>query len=224
MCFLSVFLVTFFSPNLRGRTKKKMSKEKKIALLAQCSRPPDWQLTRRTQCVERSTEFFFFLFFISKRWVKQLPVATKVWLFLLHDLSSHAKNVLDSVQPINIANAFVLPRSLAKWEAQTCFRFQIKRTSWFYQSKTSLLSAESTFGNFNRKHSGFWFSVAIKRNSLANAAWPSQDGAEICSKLWRMCMIGNHAFWITNCLRRWSDRLIPSDCAEGESSSLSSSQ
>ena len=39
----------------------------------------------------------------------------------------------------------------------------------FCQSKTSLLSAESTFDHFNRKHLGFWFSVTRQCacNSLA---------------------------------------------------------
>ena len=67
--FFSMFLVTFFSPNLRGPAKKnKMSKEKKNAL-AQCSRPPDRRITHLAHCVERSHSFFFFLIlFISKRW------------------------------------------------------------------------------------------------------------------------------------------------------------
>ena len=72
-------------------------------------------------------------------------------------------------------------------EAQTCFRFQIKHTSRFCQSKTALLSAESTFGRqFNRRQSGFRFSVTRQRNcSRKAAAWSyaSQDGVEICSKL-----------------------------------------
>ena len=52
--------------------------------------------------------------------LKQLPVATKVWLFPVLDLSSRAKNVLEPVQQpkrsstLRIHFAFVLPRSLAK--------------------------------------------------------------------------------------------------------------
>ena len=44
------------------------------------------------------------------------------------DLSSQAKNVLEfSTETfINIANAFVLPRSLVRWEARPRFRFQTK--------------------------------------------------------------------------------------------------
>ena len=69
--FFSMFLVTFFTPNLCGRAEKnKMSKEKNV--LAQCSSPPNRQTTHQTHCVERghssSSSFFFFSFFISKRW------------------------------------------------------------------------------------------------------------------------------------------------------------
>ena len=73
--------------------------------------------TYSSYCVERSHSFDYFLPHNDK--VKQLPVATKVGLFLVLDLSSQAKNVLESSTEtfINIANAFVLPRSLVRWEA-----------------------------------------------------------------------------------------------------------
>ena len=170
MCFF--FYVSrhfFFTQPTRARGKKnKMPKEKKT--LAQCPRLPDRQMTYRTYCVERSHSFVYFL--PSNDRVKQLPVATKVWPFLVLDLSSQAKNVLESSTEtfINIANAFVLPRSLVRWEARPRFRFQTKHMSWCYcQSKTSLLSVESTFDDFNRKDLGFWFSVTRQCNSLASA-------------------------------------------------------
>ena len=77
---------------------------------------------------------------------------------------------LDSFQPINIANAFVFLRSLAvnvKLELLRVLllKFQIKHTSWFYQSKTSVLSPESMVHDFNRGHGGFWFSV------IRHACW-----------------------------------------------------
>ena len=79
MCFFSMFLVTFFSPNLRGRAKKKNVQRNKNAL-TQCSRPPDRQMTHLAHCVERSHSFFFlnFFFFISKTMIKlnSFPVAT----------------------------------------------------------------------------------------------------------------------------------------------------
>ena len=63
-------------------------------------------MTYRTYCVERSHSFFYFL--PNNDRVKQLPVATKVWLFLVLDLSSRAKNMLESSTEtfINIANAY----------------------------------------------------------------------------------------------------------------------
>ena len=76
--FFSMFLVTFFfhQTYAGARKKNKMPKEKK---LAQCPRLPDRQMTYRTNCVKRSHAFVYFL--PSNDRVKQLPVATKVWLF-----------------------------------------------------------------------------------------------------------------------------------------------
>ena len=190
MCFF--FYVSrhfFFHQTYAGaRKKNKMPKEKKI--LAQCPRLPDRQMTYQTYCVERSHSFVYFLPHNDK--VKQLPVTTKVGLFLVLHLSSQAKNVLESSTEtfINIANAFVLPRPLVRWEAWPRFRFQTKHVSCcFCQSKTPLLSAESTFDDFNGKDLGFWFSVTRQCNSLASA---SQEGVEVFSKLWEMCMNGEH--------------------------------
>ena len=78
--FYSMFLVTFFSPNLRGRAEKKQNVQRKKNALAQCSRPPDRQMTHRAHCVERSHSFFLFLFFFlfpNDDKVKQLLVATE---------------------------------------------------------------------------------------------------------------------------------------------------
>ena len=74
-------------------------------------------MTYQTYCVERSHSFVYFLPHNDK--VKQLPVTTKVGLFLVLHLSLQAKNVLESSTEtfINIANAFVFPRSLVRWEA-----------------------------------------------------------------------------------------------------------
>ena len=159
----------FFTKPTRTRgIKTKCPKEKKNALV-QCPRPPDQQMTHQLIVLRAVVSFVYFL--PSNDRVIQLPVATKVRLFLVLDLSSRAKNVLESVQLkpfINIANAFVLPRSLIRWEARTRFRVQTKHLSWcFCQSKTSLLSAESSFDDFNRKDLGFWFSVTRQCNSLA---------------------------------------------------------
>ena len=63
--FFSMFLVTFFSPNLRGRAKKRTKCPKKKKTLAQCPRLPDRQMTNRTNCVERS---YSFVYFFTKQW------------------------------------------------------------------------------------------------------------------------------------------------------------
>ena len=147
----------FFLPNLRGRAEKnKMPKEKKHWLSV-----PDYLSDKwHTELIVLSAVILLFILLPNNDRVKQLPGATKAWLFLVLDLSSRAKNVLESSTEtfINIANAFVLPRSVVRWEARPRFRFQTKHISWCVcQSKTSLLSAISTFDDFNRKDLGFVF-------------------------------------------------------------------
>ena len=172
MCFFLCFSSLFFSPNLRGRAKKiqtKCPKKKNTGSVSETTWP-----TNDIPNLLCWAQSFFCLFFNLPHndKVKQLPVTTKVGLFLILNLSSQAKNVLESSTEtfINIANAFVLPRSLVRWEAWPRFRFQAKHISWcFCQSKSSLLSAESTFDDFNRKDHGFWFSVTRQCNSLASA-------------------------------------------------------
>ena len=172
MCFF--FYVSrhfFFTKPTRARGKKtKCPKRKKHWLSVPDYLTDKIELTHQTYCVERSHSFVYFLPHNDK--VKQLPVATKVGLFLVLDFSSQTKNVLESTTETfnNIANAFVLPRSLVRWEAWPRFRFQTNHISWcFCKSRTSLLSAESTFDDFNRKDLGFWFSVTRQCNSLASA-------------------------------------------------------
>ena len=94
MCFFFCFSSLFFHQTYAGaREKNKMPKEKKT--LAHCPRLPDRQMTYQTYCVERSHSFVYFL--PNNDRVKQLPVATKVWIFLVLDLSSRAKN--SNLQP-----------------------------------------------------------------------------------------------------------------------------
>ena len=134
MCFLFLFLVTFFLTKPTRAHGKKMPKEKKT--LAQCPRLPDRQITYRTYCVERSHSFVYVL-----------PNNDRI-------------------------NSFQSPRKfdfswyLTSLRGQrTCSNLQPKRS---IASKTSLLSAESTFDDFNRKDLGFWFSVTRQCNSLAS--------------------------------------------------------
>ena len=157
MCFF--FYVSrhfFFTKPTRARGKKQNAQRKKT--LAQCPRLPDRQMTYRTYCVERSHSFVYFL--PNNDRVKQFPVATKVWLFLVLDLSSRAKNVLESSTEtfINIANAFVLPRSLVRWEARPRFRFQIKHISWCFLSKQDLITISRVYVRWFQQQ-GSWLLV-----------------------------------------------------------------
>ena len=128
--FFSMFLVTFFHQTYAGvRKQNKMPKEKKHRLSVPNYLTNKWHTELIVlSAVERSHSFVYFL--PNNDRVKQLPVATKVWLFLVLvlDLSSRAKNVIESSTEtfINIENAFVLPRSLVRWEARPRFRFQTK--------------------------------------------------------------------------------------------------
>ena len=173
MCFF--FYVSrhfFFTKPTQARGKKtKCPKEKNTGSVSQTTWP-----TNDIPNLLCWAQSFFCLFLPHSDKVKQLPVArlaTKVGLFVVLDLpSSQAKNVLESSTEtsINIANAFVLPRSLVRCEPWPRFRFQTKHISWcFCQSKTSLLTTESTFDDFNRKDLSFWFSVTRQCNSLASA-------------------------------------------------------
>ena len=150
-------IVTFFLPNLRGCAEKKQNAQRKKTL-AQCPRLPDRQMTYQTYCVERSHSFVYFLPHNDK--VKQLPVATKVGLFLVLDLSSQAKNVLESSIKtfINIANAFVVPRSLVRWEAWPRFRFQIVTHILMFLSKQDLITISRVYVRWFQQK-GSWLLV-----------------------------------------------------------------
>ena len=148
-----VLVTFFFHQTYAGmRKKKKMSKEKNAR--ARCSRPPDRQMKHLPR-VDCSHSLFFKIFCISKRCMIEFNSFQSPRKFDFSWYMTFLRGERTFSTMFNIANAFVLPRSIAKWEARKCFRFRIKNTSWFCQSKTSLLAAESTFGNFNRTHSGF---------------------------------------------------------------------
>ena len=72
----------------------------------------------------------------------------------------------------------------------------------------------------------WWLLVLCDQiRSLKTAAWSSQEGVEICSNFLLMYMNRkHHVFWITNGVRHWSYRLLPSDYAQEESFSPSFSQ
>ena len=147
-----MFLVTFFSPNLRGRAEKKTKCPKKKKTLAQCPRLPNRQMTSHPNLfIVLSAVILLFMFYQTM----QLPVTTKVWLFLVLDLSSRAKNVLE-------------------WPKR-----------W---SKTPLLSAVYVRW-FQQK--GSWLLVFSDQTRLLPAN-SCKEGVEVFSKLWRICMNGEH--------------------------------
>ena len=66
-----MFLVTFFfTKPTRASEKKKQNVQRKKNTLAQCSRPPDRQITHPAHCVEHSNSFFFFIFFYFQTLIK----------------------------------------------------------------------------------------------------------------------------------------------------------
>ena len=178
--FFSMFLVTFFSPNLRGRAEKKQ--------YAQRKKNTDRQMTYRTYCVEPSHSFVYFL--PNNDRVKQRPVATEVWLFLVLDLSSRAKNVLESSTEtfINIANAFdnsscrdrsldgKLDRGLDSRPNKYPDVFVKARPHYYQQSLRSMILIERILAFGTR---------LLPPNSRKRALRCFQ-------RLWRMCMNGEH--------------------------------
>ena len=126
-----MFLVTFFSPNLRGRAEKnKMSKEKKKTHWLSV---PDHLTDKwRTELIVLSAVIFFSLFFLfpNDDKVKQLPVATerKFEFFPVAFFVGKERFWLFSTNQHRERIRLPAPRSLAKCEALKCFRFQIKHT------------------------------------------------------------------------------------------------
>ena len=129
----------FFTKPTRARGKKNAQRKKNTGSVSQTT----W-LTKDIPNLCWAQSFFCLLVYQTMIELNQLPRKFDFPCTNVLDLSSRAKNVLEfSTETfINIANAFVLPRSLVRWEARPRFRFQTKHISWcFCQSKTSLLSA-----------------------------------------------------------------------------------
>ena len=163
-CFSSLF----FHQTYAGARKKKQNAQRKKTM-AQCPRLPDRQMTNRTQayCVERSHSFVYF--WPNNDRVKQLPVATKVWLFLVLDLSSLAKNVLESStdswrsSTLRMRDRSLdgkLDRGLDSRPSTYPNVFVKARPHYYQQSLRSMISTERIL---------LWFSVTRQCNSLASA-------------------------------------------------------
>ena len=114
----------------------------------------------------------------------------------------------------------------SKCEALTCFTTEIpNQTHILVLSKQDLSTLSRVHGVRFQQETWWLLVLRHQTRALKTAAWSSQEGIEICSTLWRMCMNGkHHAFWITNGLRRWSNCLLQSDYTGGEILYPSSSQ
>ena len=148
----------FFTKPTRACGKKAKCPTKKEHWLSVPDYLTNKIVTYQTYCVERSHSFVYFL--PHNDLGKQLPVGTKVGLFLVLDLSSQAKNVLESSTEtlINIANVFVLTRSLVRWEAWPSFRFQTKTHILMFLSKQDLITISRVYVRlFQQK--GSWLLV-----------------------------------------------------------------
>ena len=134
----------------------------------------------------------FFFFLPNDDRLKQLSVATKVWLFLVLNLSSRAKNVLDSAQIysfetfINIANAFVLQRSLANSGKLNRSLDSKPNTYPDVLSKQDLItlsrSPHSVISTKSVLDFSFPWLDSVTR-LLKTSAWSSEEAVKICSKL-----------------------------------------
>ena len=217
-------------------TKPTRACEKKQNVFDQCSRQPDRQMTHLAHCIEHIHSFIsffsfliFFLFPNDK--VKQLPVATiRQFHFTWYMTFLRGQGLFDSFRLFSTdqhCERIRLPEiACSKCEARTCFTTEIpNQTQILVLSKQDLSTLTRVHGA--RFQQGTWWLLVLRHQTrlLKTAAWSSQEGIDICSTLWRMCMNRkHHAFSITNGLRRRSNRLLQSDYAEGESFYPSSSQ
>ena len=146
-----------------------MPKEEKT--LAQCPRLPDRQMTYRTYCVSAAILLFIFFYqtMIELNSFQSLRKLDFSWYFT----SLRGQRTCSYLQPKRSSTlrmqSSCRDRSLdGKLDRGLDFRPNTY-PDVFCQSNTSLLSAESTFDDSNRKDLGFWFSVTRQCNSLASA-------------------------------------------------------
>ena len=132
----SMFLVTFFSPNLRGRAEIKQNAQckKKHWLSVPGHLAKKWQ----TELIVLRAVILLFIFYQTMIELNSFQSPRKfdfsLYLTFLRAGWERSRICLTKTF-INIANAFVLPRSLVRWEARTRFRFQTKHLSWCFLSK-----------------------------------------------------------------------------------------
>ena len=136
--------------------------------------------TRRWLSISKAMCFFFYVsrhfFFTKPTWAREKKtkcpkkknngsVSKTTWPTNSWYLTSlRGQRTCSNLQPTRDVHQHCECIRLAKiarrsrWEARPRFRFRTKHISWcFCQSKTSLLSAESSFDDFNRKDLCFGF-------------------------------------------------------------------
>ena len=153
-----MFLVTVFSPNLRGCAQKKQNAQRKKKHWLSV---PDYLTDKwHTKLIVLSAVILLFIFYHTMIKLNSFQSPRKLDFSWYLTLSSQAKDVLEfSTETfINIANASVLLRSLVRWEAWPRFRFQTKHISWcFCQSKDLITISRVYVRWFQQK--GSWLLV-----------------------------------------------------------------
>ena len=155
MCFF--FYVSrhfFFTKPTRARGKKtKCPKKKKT--LAQCPRLSDRQMTYRTYCVERScwAQSCFCLFF-TKQWELNSFQSPRKFDFSWYLTSLRGQRTCSNLQPKRSSTWLRMHLSCRdrSLDGKLHRGLDSRPNTYpdvFCQSKTSLLSAESTFDDFN---------------------------------------------------------------------------
>ena len=144
--FFSMFLVTFFSPNLRGRAKKKQNAQRKKKHWLSV---PDYLTDKHTKLIVLSAVILLFIFHettieLNSFQSRRPRNAGFSWYLTSLRGQRTCSNLQPKLRFINIANAFVLPRSLVRWEARPRFRFQTKHILMFL-SKQDLITISRVY-------------------------------------------------------------------------------
>ena len=171
MCFFFYVSRHFFSPNLRGRAEKKQNAQRKKKHWLSV---PDYLTDKwHTELIVLSAVILVYFLPNNDR-VIQLPLAAP-WKFDFswYLASLRGQRTRSNLQPKRSStlrmHSSCRDRSLDGKLDRGLDSRPNTYPDVFCQSKTSLLSAESTFDDFNRKDLGFWFSVTRQCNSLASA-------------------------------------------------------
>ena len=179
MCFF--FYVSrhfFFTKPTRARGKKtKCPKKKGTGSVSKTTWPTND--TPNSLCWEQS--FYFFYFLPNDDGTASIRHESLTFPDTWPFFAGKERSLICSTETfINIANAFVLPRSLVRWEARSRPRFQTKHITWCFvkarlhysqQSPRLIISTESTLAFSFR-----WPDSARVTLLLKASAWFSHEG------------------------------------------------